>query len=123
MGLRLNRFLWKTLDGKIRYLFPIMIRKIYIFDLKYFRFVLMVKHLTNVEPNELLNATDLNENDVSNTNKPLDEPYKMLTVLISGGNQNPVTIVIRKYQYGDSVAKYLIYFFVKLTKSNIKKFQ
>ena len=29
----------------------------------------------------------------------------MFTVLISGGSQNPVTIVIRKYQYGDSVAK------------------
>lgn len=33
------------------------------------------------------------------------DQYKMLSVLISGGNQNPVTIVIRKYQYGDSVAK------------------
>ena len=34
-----------------------------------------------------------------------DAQYRMLSVLISGGNQNPVTIVIRKYQYGDSVAK------------------
>ena len=27
------------------------------------------------------------------------------TVLISGGNQNPVTIIIKKYQYGDAVVK------------------
>jgi hypothetical protein len=30
---------------------------------------------------------------------------KFLTVLISGGNNDPVTLIIRKYQYGDAVAK------------------
>ena len=33
------------------------------------------------------------------------ESSQILTVLISGGSQNPVTIILRKYQYGDSVAK------------------
>lgn len=46
-----------------------------------------------------------NSNDVIENGSTEQEQYKMLSVLISGGNQNPVTIVIRKYQYGDSVAK------------------
>ena len=31
----------------------------------------------------------------------------ILTILISGGSSNPVTIVVRRYQYGDSVAKFV----------------
>jgi len=33
--------------------------------------------------------------------------HKIFTVLISGGNLDPVTIIIRKYQYGDAVAKFV----------------
>lgn len=32
---------------------------------------------------------------------------KLFTVLISGGSKNPVTIIIRKYQYGDAVSKFV----------------
>lgn len=35
-------------------------------------------------------------------------PHKIFTVLISdGGSLNPTTIIVRKYQYGDSVAKFV----------------
>ena len=30
-----------------------------------------------------------------------------ITVLISGGNNDPATLIIRKYQYGDAVAKFV----------------
>ncbi|CAF0714006.1 unnamed protein product [Brachionus calyciflorus] len=43
----------------------------------------------------------------STTNDESITPNNILTVLISGGSTNPVTIVVRKYQYGDSVAKFL----------------
>lgn len=58
----------------------------------------MVKN-PNFEP------TDGIESGSSHEAQGSSDPYKILSVLISGGNQNPVTIVIRKYQYGDSVAK------------------
>ena len=41
----------------------------------------------------------------SNPNETLT--HKIFTVLISGGSLDPVTIIIRKYQYGDSVAKFV----------------
>jgi hypothetical protein len=60
------------------------------------------------------------ENDSDSDSDPETKPFplenpgrfvlalgdkKILTILISGGSSNPVTIVVRKYQYGDSVAK------------------
>lgn len=60
----------------------------------------MVKN-SNFEPTEGIEAGSSHEAQGGGSN----DPYKILSVLISGGNQNPVTIVIRKYQYGDSVAK------------------
>lgn len=46
---------------------------------------------------------------VTDSQTPLDQQTqdndKIFTVLISGGIVNPVTIIIRKYQYGDAVAK------------------
>ena len=44
---------------------------------------------------------------LTKTTNMLDNKIKKLTVLISGGNQNPVTMIIRNYQYGDSVAKFV----------------
>ena len=41
------------------------------------------------------------------TNPNADIEHKIFTVLISGGSLDPVTIIIRKYQYGDSVAKFI----------------
>lgn len=71
----------------------------------------------NFEPTESLNASNNANDNAPNSNESRAEQYKILTVLISGGNQNPVTIVIRKYQYGDSVAKYLEFFKYKLKMS------
>jgi hypothetical protein len=54
---------------------------------------------------------NINESFLSNENNEAVEmnncDHKMITVLISGGSTNPVTIVARKYQYGDSVAKFI----------------
>lgn len=43
----------------------------------------------------------------SNPNETI--AHKIFTVLISGGNLDPVTIIIRKYQHGDAVAKFVNY--------------
>jgi hypothetical protein len=72
------------------------------------------------------NPIDDESNKVNNdAEEEEEEKLSILTVLISGGNQNPVTIIIRKYQYGDSVAKYkifnqnkLLYNFILITKFN-----
>lgn len=58
----------------------------------------------------MVNPIDDESNKVNNdAEEEEEEKLSILTVLISGGNQNPVTIIIRKYQYGDSVAKYKIF--------------
>jgi hypothetical protein len=41
----------------------------------------------------------------SRTTTSESEADEFYTVLISGGSINPVTLIIRKYQYGDAVAK------------------
>ena len=43
--------------------------------------------------------------DVTSNEENQREEDKLLTVLISGGNNDPITLIIRKYQYGDAVAK------------------
>ena len=66
------------------------------------RFVLIAK----VKPKKHdLNLSLQNNDSLPMNNNP--EIHKIITVLISGGSQNPVTIVVRKYQYGDSVAKFI----------------
>lgn len=58
----------------------------------------------------MVNQIDDESNKINNNaEEEEEEKLSILTVLISGGNQNPVTIIIRKYQYGDSVAKYKIF--------------
>ena len=61
------------------------------------RFVLIVQ-----QPS--LNLNELTNQILGDEELP---KKKILTILISGGSQNPVTIVVRKYQYGDSVAKFV----------------
>jgi vacuolar protein sorting-associated protein 13A/C len=60
------------------------------------RFVLIVENseTTAILAKALVNDEETNRNTI-------------LTILISGGSSNPVTIVVRKYQYGDSVAKFV----------------
>ena len=51
---------------------------------------------------------DFSENDarvISEGESTREEGYQLLTVLISGGSNDPVRLIIRKYQYGDAVAK------------------
>jgi hypothetical protein len=57
------------------------------------RFVLMLK-----ETNSSINQETIIDHN-------LDNRPKICTVVINGGNTNPVTIIIRNYNYGDSVAK------------------
>lgn len=79
------KFVLKTADGRITE--PFMLENPA-------RFVLI--------PSDLKNSQEELKEDSF-----IESSAKNLTVLISGGNQNPVTIVIRKYQYGDAVAKFL----------------
>lgn len=80
------KFVLKTADGRITE--PFMLENPA-------RFVLI--------PSELKNSHE----EMHHQNSFIESNAKILTVLISGGNHNPVTIVIRKYQYGDAVAKFL----------------
>jgi hypothetical protein len=68
------------------------------------RFVLIAKEKQKKED---LNQSLVLQNNDSMTTNNTPELQKIITVLISGGSQNPVTIVVRKYQYGDSVAKFI----------------
>jgi vacuolar protein sorting-associated protein 13A/C len=61
-----------------------------------------VKQLLKVVSNSTDDITNLEDGEGGDTGK-----NTLLTVLISGGSSNPVTIVVRKYQYGDSVAKFV----------------
>ena len=69
------------------------------------RFVLIAKPLAFESHNHTIQSTAHGTVDALNLNSFSNIYKKNITVLISGGNQNPVTIVVRKYQYGDSVAK------------------
>ncbi len=51
----------------------------------------------------LIMGDDNSGEETSNEDNQSED--KFLTVLISGGNNDPVTLIIRKYQYGDAVAK------------------
>jgi hypothetical protein len=78
------------------------------------RFVLIMKppppppattSTTNATSNQRFSSSMAsNINNQSDQRQPV---VRILTVLISGGSTLPVTIIIRKYQYGDSVAKFV----------------
>lgn len=72
------------------------------------RFVLIAKQpASSSQANDAstLPGGSVNLPTSASMNSVLSQQTKLITVLISGGNNNPVTIVIRPYQYGDSVAK------------------
>ncbi len=66
------------------------------------RFVLILKP-AKTTTNQKSSSNISNINEITT----LEQSNRILTILISGGSQNPVTIIIRKYQYGDSVAKFV----------------
>lgn len=70
------------------------------------RFVLPLKQNRTAQKSEskTSNLNDPTSNPLLNGSAP-PPALRIVTVLISGGSQNPVTIIIRKYVYGDAVAK------------------